>query len=229
MWKRAPNFFDVVAYTGDGTPNNHAPTLTHNLGVVPEMIWVKKRNGTSNWAVVVKSGTGGIQAYLDLDNGNVGTLATTGPSNTWSDYFTSTQVIGDGGSGSAFHSPFPVTNLNVSGNTYIMYLFASLDGVSKVGSYTGTGASQTIDCGFSSGARFVLIKCTSQNSTPWLLFDSARGITTGVDPHLRLDSTDAEASQDANDIEPHNSGFIVNSVNNTNNGNGESYIFYAIA
>ncbi len=228
MWKRAPNYFDVVAYTGNGTPNNHAPTLTHNLGVVPEMIWVKKRNGTSNWAVVVKSGTGGIQAYLDLNNGNVGTLATTGPSNTWSDYFTSTQVIGDGGSGNAFHSPFPVTNLNVSGNTHIMYLFASLAGVSKVGSYTGNGTNQTINCGFSAGARFILIKRTDA-SGDWYVWDTERGIVAANDPHLSLNTTAAEVTTD-DSVDPDNSGFIVNQVSATNiNVSSATYIFYAIA
>ena len=39
MWKRAPGFFDVVAYTGTGS----AHTINHNLGVVPEMMWVKRR------------------------------------------------------------------------------------------------------------------------------------------------------------------------------------------
>ena len=32
------SFFDVVAYTGDGTAGR---TVSHNLGVAPEMMWVK--------------------------------------------------------------------------------------------------------------------------------------------------------------------------------------------
>ena len=38
--------------------------------------------------------------------------------------------------------------------THAAYLFASLDGISKVGSYSGTGSAQNIDCGFTNGARF---------------------------------------------------------------------------
>ena len=210
MWKRAPSYFDCVAYSGTGSTR----TVAHNLGAAPEMMWFKGRNQSAyNWMVYHKNISPANGVYLS-DSGSSGgasfQFANTAPTAT---VFTVSSGV----------------DVNSSNEPYIAYLFASLAGISKVGSYTGTGSAQTIDCGFSSGARFVLIKCTSQNSTPWLVFDSVRGITTGVDPHLRLDSTDAEASQDANDIEPHSSGFIVNSANNTNNGNGENYIFYAIA
>ena len=46
----------------------------------------------------------------------------------------------------------------MSGDTYIGYLFATLAGISKVGSYTADATVTTIDCGFSTGARFILIK-----------------------------------------------------------------------
>jgi hypothetical protein len=38
--------------------------------------------------------------------------------------------------------------VNGSANTYIAYLFATAPGVSKVGSYTGTGTTLNVDCGF---------------------------------------------------------------------------------
>ena len=209
MWKRAPGFCDVVHYVGNGG----YLVVNHNLGVAPEMIWMKRHDSSGDWGVYFKSGS--TEAALLLNSANAKY-----PSGI---AFTSTSTYF-----SPYNSDFPMQN-SINGAKYISYLFASLDGVSKLGSYTGNGSSQTIDCGFTNGARFVLIKCTSQNSCPWLLFDSERGITTGVDPHLRIDSTDAQASQAANDIEPDNSGFILDGVNNTNNGNGESYIFYAIA
>ena len=55
MWKRAPNYMDCVAYTGVAS----AQTLTHNLGVVPEMIWIKKRSEASYYGFVVYHGTTG--------------------------------------------------------------------------------------------------------------------------------------------------------------------------
>jgi hypothetical protein len=67
------------------------------------------------------------------------------------------------------------SSINDTGQTYIAYLFATLAGVSKVGSYTGTGTTLSIDCGFTAGARFVLIKRTDSTGD-WYVWDTARGI-----------------------------------------------------
>jgi hypothetical protein len=98
-----------------------------------------------------------------------------------------------------------------------------------VGSYTGNGSTQTIDCGFSSGARFVLIKRTD-SSGDWYIWDTERGIVAANDPHLALNRTDiAEVTTD-DSIDPVSSGFAVNQVSATNiNVSSASYIFYAIA
>ena len=207
-WKRAPNYFDIVAYTGNGSAGRN---INHNLGVAPEMIWVKKRSGVEGWAVYHKL-NGGTH-FLRLHNNN----AYEDNHNVWNDT-------------DATDSVFTVdtdTEVNTSGQTYIAYLFASLDGVSKVGSYTGTGADgNNIDCGFSSGARFVLIKRTDASEN-WVLFDTERGIVAGNDPFMRLDTTDAEITG-FDLIDPYSSGFSVNN-NVTVNASGGTYIFYAIA
>jgi hypothetical protein len=210
MWKRAPSFFDAVAYTGTGS----AMTVNHNLGVAPEMIWFKSRSNADNWVVYVPS-LGNKKLYLNLTNAITnaggGDFNDTAPTDT-------VFSVGDG------------NDTNRSGGTHIAYLFASLDGVSKVGSYTGNGSSQTIDCGFSSGARFVLIKNVDGTGS-WCVFDTERGIVSGNDAVLQLQSTTSEYSG-ADDIDPHSSGFIINH-DNTNgqllNGSGTKYIFYAIA
>jgi len=119
------------------------------------------------------------------------------------------------------------TSSNASGQNYIAYLFASLDGVSKVGSYTGNGSSQTINAGFTTGARFILIKRTDSTGD-WYVWDSLRGIVTGNDPHLSLNTTTAEVSDDS--IDPDSSGFIVNQISATNiNVSSAAYIYYAVA
>jgi hypothetical protein len=212
MWKRAPNFFDVVAYEGIGGFNGNQQN--HNLGVTPEMIWIKNRDVSKEWIVYHKDLTD-YEYYLQLNSnsaqadGSV-TMFYAAPTST-------TFNVGSNGAVNGF------------GESFIAYLFASLDGVSKVGSYTGTGSAQTIDCGFSSGARFVLIKNISNGSTSWLVFDSERGITTGNDPVLQLNSTSAEVTSAVVDIEPQNSGFEVNGTYDWVNASGDTYIFYAIA
>jgi hypothetical protein len=108
------------------------------------------------------------------------------------------------------------------------YLFASCPGVSKVGSYTGTGTTQTINCGFTGGARFVLIKRT--NSTgDWYVWDSARGIIPANDPYLLLNSTAAEVTG-TDYIDTTSVGFeITSTAPAAINANGGTFIFLAIA
>jgi len=209
MWKRAKGYMDCVAYSGSGVAGR---TVAHSLGVVPEMMWVKKRAGSGTW-FVYHSNIGNTN-YLQLNDVSVSDGATKWNNTTPTDtYFTL-----DGSSD---------VNGSYQGD-YIAYLFASVSGVSKVGSYTGNGSSQTINCGFAAGARFILIKRTNA-SGDWYIWDTTRGIVAGNDPHLSLNTTAAQVTSD-DSIDPDNSGFIVNQVSATNiNVSSASYIFYAIA
>lgn len=121
------------------------------------------------------------------------------------------------------------TDLNVSlvsnpANSPIAYLFATVAGVSKVGSFTGSASDVTVDCGFSNGARFVIIKDTNATDD-WYVYDSARGIVAGNDGYLELNTTDAE-NTGGDYIDPHSSGFIITSGFMQS---GRTYLFYAIA
>jgi len=100
--------------------------------------------------------------------------------------------------------------------------------VSKVGSYTGTAATQQINCGFTGGARFVLIKRTDSTGD-WYVWDSARGIVAGNDPYLLLNSTAAEVTN-TDYVDTYSAGFEISSTAPAGiNANGGSFIFLAIA
>jgi hypothetical protein len=118
---------------------------------------------------------------------------------------------------------------NDSAYDFIAFLFATVAGVSKVGSYTGTGtAGLNVDCGFSNGARFILIKRATGTASYWAVFDSVRGIVSGNDPFLRLNDTNAETTSiDA--IDPYSAGFTVATDFSFLNNSGDTYVFYAIA
>lgn len=209
FFRRAKGFFDVVCYTGTGV----ARTVNHSLGVAPELMIVKSRNASeSYWSVYAAS---------------VG-----------SDKFLGLNVIDSAATVSAVWNSVPPTNswfsvgtigsVNRLDNTYVAYLFASLAGISKVGSYTGNGTSQTINCGFSTGSRFILVKRTDATGD-WYVWDSVRGIIAANDPHLSLNTAAAEVTTD-DSVDPEASGFIVNQNTATNiNVNGGQYIFLAIA
>ena len=211
MFKRAPQFMDIVCYAGNGTVGR---TVAHNLGVVPELMIVKDRvNGARGWRVY-DSTLGGLK-YLSLD--------TTDASNNSIDAWGNTDPTSTVFSVGAFY-----TNETALSNTYIAYLFATLAGVSKVGSYTADATLTTINCGFAAGARFILIKRTDAASD-WYVYDYARGIVAGNDPYLLWNDTGAEVT--ATDyIDPENSGFQLTAAGSgTINVNTGEYIFLAIA
>ena len=206
VFGRAPGFFDVVCYTG--TSANR--TVTHNLATAPELMLVKQRNDGEVWSVYYGDNT----EFLVLNSSQ----ATTDSNIYWNDTSPTSSVftLGTG------------NEVNLSGSTYVAYLFATLAGVSKVGSYTGTGADLNVDCGFSAGARFILIKRTD-SSGDWYVWDSARGIVAGDDPYLLLNSSAAEVTN-TDYIDPLASGFTVTSnASSTVNVDTGTYIFLAIA
>ena len=208
MFRRAPSFFDEVCYTGTGADQ----TLAHNLGVIPELIIVKSRSNIANWLVKPEVNTAKF-LYLDLTN------AIAGPGTSlWS---SSNQTASNFYVGTA-------TATNASAGTFVAYLFASCLGVSKVGSYTGTATTQQINCNFTTGARFVLIKRTDSTGD-WYVWDTARGIIAGNDPYLLLNSTAAEVTS-TDYVDTYAAGFeLTSTAPAAINANGGTYIFLAIA
>jgi len=208
VFRRAPSFMDVVCYTGTGS----ATTQTHNLTVVPEMMIVKRRSSAGSDWWVYNANLGNTKA-LRFTTESAFTLL-----NIWNNT-TPTSSVFTIGADSA---------VNGSSSTYVNYLFASLPGVSKVGSYTGTGATQVINCGFTSGARFVLIK-RSDSTGDWYVWNSASGIVAGNDPYILLNSAAAEVTG-TDYIDTASSGFEISSTAPAAiNANGGTFIFLAIA
>jgi hypothetical protein len=207
LFRRAPGFFDEVCYTGTGS----ATTFSHNLAAVPELMIVKRRSAANAWAVYANNDN---TDYLVLN-----TTAATADDNTyWNDTSPTSSVFSVGTNNA----------VNASASTYVAYLFATCAGVSKVGSYTGNGSTQTIDCGFTGGARFVLIKRTDSTGG-WYVYDTARGMTVLTDPYLLLNSTAAESAT-LGSVTTVSTGFALNStILAAINVSGGTYIFLAIA
>jgi len=211
IFARAPSVMDVVCYTGTGS----ATTQAHNLAAVPELMIFKRRSASASWGVYCNKYNGGVNANQyyqilnqpDAESSGSGLLNNTNPTlslftvGTWNEN-------------------------NASGSTYVAYLFATCAGVSKVGSYTGTGATQTISCGFTGGARWVMVKRTDSTGD-WYVWDTARGMVVGTDPSLLLNANASEVN--ANSIYTATGGFQIVSTAAGINASGGSYIFLAIA
>ena len=208
IFARSPAFMDIVCYTGTGS----ATTQAHNLTVAPELMMVKERSAANVWWVY--DAINGNTKYMGLNSTAVPTTSAT----AWNNTTPTASVFSIG----------TATNVNASTQTYVAYLFATLAGISKVGSYTGNGTGQAIACGFSAGARFVLIKRTDSTGN-WYTFDSARGLTSGSSPYLLLNSNAAEVTGN-NGVYASTGGFTLGSTaSTTTNISGASYIFLAVS
>ena len=102
---------------------------------------------------------------------------------------------------------------------YVFYSFASVAGVSKVGSYTG-GSGATVNTGFEPS--WVMIKRTNSTSD-WFIYDNVRG----EDEYLLANTNGAENTLDNVDFT--STGFNLKASNASLNVTGGTYIYYAIA
>jgi len=193
-FRRAPGFFDIVVYTGSSS----AQEISHNLGVAPELIIQKCRTqGSYPWNSWYSGLTNSQYVNLSTD------AAVASSSNLWG---TNATVATD----SVFRTGSGNTGVDGStSDTHIAYLFASAEGISKVGTFTRTSGDTTnVDCGFSNGARFVLWKRVSGGTGNWTVYDTVRGIVTGNDPYFFLNSTSGQVTS-TDYIDPYSAGFTV--------------------
>ena len=205
-FRRAPGFFDIVAYTGDGTSDG-SYSVNHNLEVIPEMIIAKDRDSDNYWNTYHS----GLTSDTYLININLND-AQTSIGQSWEPAAASFTPLY---AGSSYFSS------NHSGQNYIAYLFATCPGVSKVGSETADGSAIEVNCGFTAGARFVMIKRTDA-AGDWYVYDSLRGIASGNDDFLLINEPDDEDSNDY--IDPFTTGFEI-----TSSLPSGDYIYLAIA
>jgi hypothetical protein len=149
--------FDIVSYTGNAT----ARTISHNLGVVPEMMIVKNRADTDNWAVYHAGNTSAPETDYLVLNSNANTVD---DATVWNDTAPTSSVFSVG------------TSSLTNGNTEAMiaYVFADVEGFSKFGSYVGNNSTNgpMVNVGFRPA--FIMIKSTDVAAGSWILFDTKR-------------------------------------------------------
>ena len=212
MWKRGQGF-DVVTYKGDGA----ARTINHSLNAVPQMMWIKDRTTT---------GGGGSPWYVYHSD--------TADSGMGYGYLNSDDAFSSSGLGGAWNSTAPTSThfslgtwagVNYSGASFIAMLFSSVNGISKVGSYTGNDTSQSISLGFQ--PRFLILK-NATSTEKWYVLDTVRGWVSGADEYMSLNTDYAQVSSNTFG-EPTATGFDISGSDNWNNANGETFIYYAHA
>lgn len=218
MWKRHAGM-DVVIYTGNGNNTDGANAHAHGLGKPPEMIWIKTLNdgsysGVTHWTMShegLNSGINPWQYTMSINN----TWSETTTSNFGNTTPTSTHFyVGDPGNGRS----------NDNNSNYMAILFASVDGICKVGTYNGSSSTQTIQCGFQ--PRFFWQKRVT-GTGEWHTCDTIRGWGSGNDQFLYFNATAGPGGYDFG--APTSTGFTITGGAATVSNTGEKYIFYAHA
>ena len=204
--------FSIVSYTGTGS----AASVGHGLDT-PEFVVIKRLDGITFWQVWytgagINPASGINRLYLNDSKGN--------DNSTTNVYYPDATKI-NFNSGDHF--------FNGSSNTYIAYCFHSVAGYSKIGSYTGTGASSnTIVTGFKPA--FVMIKQSSA-ARNWYIVDNKRNPSNPANKLLIPNLSSSEYAGAGNVYaDLLSNGFeITSSAGDAVNQSGQTYIFMAFA
>ena len=201
----------MVKYTGNGsTPR----TVSHSLGVVPELYIIKNmETNSTRWIVGNKSMDADENMFLNSvdDDENLNNFwASTRPT---SSVFT----VDDG------------DEVNKNGEEHIAYLWSSVKGFSKVGQYSGNNNNDGFFLYLGFRPAFFLVKNTNDNAA-WMLYDDARGandnnpyiVPSGYNNMVEL--TDIDLDINSNGIKFR---YNHNNVNFAEDGAG--YIYLAMA
>ena len=169
----------------------------------------KSRDTATHWGVWHKDLTA-ASYYLLLNS----TAAQNTAANTLQSLPTSTQVVA--GSSSIFN--------DAGTDNMVMYLFASVEGFCKIGSYTGNGNADGTFVYTGFRPTFILVKCSSATSH-WRIFDTTRDVSNPVTAGLFASSNVAEEVVVRMDML--SNGFKMRTANEPNTA--QTWIYMAIA
>jgi hypothetical protein len=202
----------IVSYTGNGVNNS---SIAHNLNAKPSLIVTKNLDGAYNW----------ITYHSDLADTKV--LALDGD---YSQFTPSGGYYGDVTSTTykVIQGSSNLTNLNNSGDRYISYCFAPVEGVSAMGKFQGNGSSDGVFVPLSFKPSLLMIKQIN-GVNGWFMWDEKRD---PANPNTKLFSANApniEGDQANHAIDFLSNGFKARDQNGAFNGGGNTYIYIAFA
>ena len=202
--------FSIVSFTGDGSNT----TIGHGLSKAPEIVITKGRNFTDAWHTQVYPAIAATKTLL---------LNTTGGEST-SNAFNNTAPTS---------SVFSIsTGYGSSGRNLIAYCFHSVDGYSKVGTYTGNGNTDGTFVYTGFRPAYVQWKKSSGSGTIWQTFGyvgqaGSSQIINPLDRYVSSNSGGAEGDYDFVDFV--SNGFKHRHTSGHANGSGDTYIYIAFA
>ena len=200
--------FSIVSYTGNSSAG---ATIGHGLSVAPELVIVKTRDVVLDWFIYCKElPTASYTLSLNLTSAQDSSNLT-----TWNGTAPSSSLITLGSSDRA----------NAT-SAMIAYAFHSVDGYSKVGSYTGNGSADGTFVYLGFRPAYVMQKRTDV-ANDWGIYDADRDTYNVGGKELYANLSSAEAS--AVRIDFTSNGFKLRASNNALNASGGTYIYIAFA
>ena len=148
--------FSIVTYTGTGS----STTIGHGLGKKPEMIFMKSRSATGDWAVLDKSNSTAEYTFYLNDNNAYGS------SSGYTFYADTTPT-------SSVWTVNSASATNASGVTYVAYCWTSIPGYSKIGKYSGNSSSDGAYVHLGFRPAWVLFKRNDYGGN-WFIVDNKR-------------------------------------------------------
>ena len=206
--------FDIVGWTGDGETSK---TLSHSLGVVPDAIFVKNRDGANDWRVFNSRMASDPETDHLVLATNLAFADAGYADSSWQDTMPTSSVFYVGDSGS----------VNTDGESYVAYVWADVDGFSRYGAYIGNGSTAGPFCWTGMKPATILIK-RIDSSGQWFMHDNKRSTYNPVAARLEPAVTDDEATNiDAVDFV--SNGFRLITTDTDWNASGGRYAFFAWA
>ena len=215
----ASDSFSIISYTGGG---NAGDSIKHGMSGAPEFFFTKESSHDERgWLTYHEYSA----SDPETDFGRLESDAVWDDDTTlWNDTKPTSSVITLGLS----------TEVNASGEPFIMYAFRSVPGVCKVGSYVGNGSSTVppyVHLGFR--PRFVIFK-NAPVARDWVITDTARSPINPAELFLFPNDEDAEAARGPAsgsdyDIDLLAEGFRPLSGDSAPNGSGNTILYMAMA
>ena len=206
--------FGIYKWSGTGS----AGTIAHGLGKTPKMILLKRLDSTYSWFGYFDKLGSSKNLSLNLTNaaGNAG-------SSIWNSSGPSSTVFNLGTD----------DGVNLSGGTYIAYVWCNVKGYAHHSIYRGNGVADGVFVYTGFEPEAVLMKDHTGNGYNWQINDNKRSTSGGgnvLDKYIAPNTNAAQGdSGTSKDMDFYSNGFKFYGDGSEVNGNDVHYVFSAWA
>ena len=221
--------FTMIKYAGDGSTDGDTQALDHSLGVPLEFVIAKKRtsnDGYDNGDWIVWHKDLSSSKYLYLNSTSAQRTEASGY-NLISTTNSGTQhqvVVNNGTDNSSYNYHYLNSGpANGTGEDYILYGWAGVEGFSKFGTYKGAGSNGVF---VYTGHRPKMVWIKNIDTTGnWFIFDAVRDTYNETVNYLHANSSASETTNSGYKIDILSNGFRIKVESTHMNNSAYDYVF----